>query len=100
MRQLFDDELNANQSFDDFYDSLRSEIAVYRDKNKIVSSYSVSSSTDVKYTNNEYGSLASLYLTLNVREDGTINKIKEQFVLRQDAAGHWKILGWEYVADE
>jgi hypothetical protein len=100
MRQLFDDELNANQSFDDFYDSLRSEIAVYRDKNKIVSSYSVSSSTDVKYTDNEYGSLASLYLTINVREDGTINKIKEQFLLRQDAAGHWKILGWEYVADE
>ncbi len=99
MRLLFDDELIANQSFDDFYNSLHSEIAVYRDKNKIISSYSVSSSTDVKYETNEYGSLATLYLTMNVREDGVINKIKEQFLLRQDDAGHWKILGWVFAGD-
>ena len=86
MRQLFDDELVANQSFDDFYDALRSEIAIYRDKNKIVSSYSVSSSTDVKYDDNEYGSMATLYLSMNVRENGVIDTIKEQFVLRQDQA--------------
>ncbi|MCR5774859.1 MAG: hypothetical protein K6G42_07205 [Lachnospiraceae bacterium] len=94
MRRLFDDELIANQSFDDFYDSLRSEIAIYREKNKVVSSYSVSSSTDVKYETNEYGSMASLYLSINVRQDGVINTIKEQFLLRQDADGHWKIVGW------
>ena len=99
MRQLFDDELVANQSFDDFYNALRSEIAVFRDKNKVVSSYAVSSSTDVKYDNNEYGSLATLFLTLNIREDGTINKIREQFVLRQDETGHWKIYGWVYAGD-
>ncbi len=100
MRQLFDDELLANQSFDDFYNNLRSEIAVYRDKNKIISSYSVSSSTDVKYDNNEYGSLATLYLAMNVRENGVINTIKEQFILRQDKDGHWKILGWVLAGDE
>ncbi|MBQ7584391.1 MAG: hypothetical protein IJT24_07240 [Lachnospiraceae bacterium] len=94
MRQLFDDELAANQSFDDFYNALRSEVAVYRDKNKIVSSYSVSSSTDVKYDENEYGSMAYLYLSLNIRENGVINTIKEKFVLRKDEAGHWKIVGW------
>ncbi len=100
MRQLFDDELVANQSFDDFYNSLRSEIAVYRDKNKVISSYSVSSSTDVKYDTNEYGSLATLYMAMNVRENGVINTIKEQFILRQDEAGHWKILGWVLAGDE
>ena len=94
MRKLFDSELAANQSFDDFYNALRSEVAVYHDKNKIVSSYSVSSSTDVKYDTNEYGSLATLYLSLNIRENGVINTIKEPFVLRQDEEGHWKILGW------
>ena len=99
MRQLFDDELVANQSFDDFYDALRSEIAIYRDKNKIVSSYSVSSSTDVKYDDNEYGSMATLYLSMNVRENGVIDTIKEQFVLRQDQDGHWKIVGWVLADD-
>ena len=99
MRQLFDDELVANQSFDDFYDALRSEIAIYRDKNKVISSYSVSSSTDVKYDTNEYGSMATLYLSMNVRENGVINTIKEQFILRQDQDGHWKILGWVLAND-
>lgn len=99
MRRLFDDELVANQSFDDFYNALRSEVAVYRDKNKIISSYSVSSSTDVKYETNDYGSMASLYLSLNVRENGVINTIKEQFLLRQDDAGHWKIVGWVLAGD-
>lgn len=94
MRQLFDDELIANQSFDDFYNSLISEIAIYRDKNKVVSSYTVSSSTDVKYDKNEYGSLATLFLTMNIREGGNVNKVKEQFVMRQDAEGHWKIVGF------
>ncbi len=95
MRMLFDDELVANQSFDDFYDSLRSEVAVYKDAGKIVSSYSVSSSTDVKYSETEYGSLATLYFAINLRENGKINRIREQFVLRKDKAGHWKILGWQ-----
>lgn len=99
MRQLFDDELVANQSFDDFVTSLRSEIAIYRSEEKLISSYSVSSSTDVKQETNEYGTLATLYLTLNVRDDGAINKIKEQFLLRQDKDRHWKIVGW-VLADQ
>ena len=99
MRKLMDDELIANQSFDDFYNSLRSEIVIYRDKNKVISSYSVSSSTDVKYDENQYGSLASLYMSMNVRQDGKINTIKEQFLLRKDAEGHWKILGFVLAND-
>ncbi|MCR5748501.1 MAG: hypothetical protein K6G03_12405 [Lachnospiraceae bacterium] len=94
MRRLFDDELAANQTFDDFVNSLRSEIAIYRKAGKIISSYAVSSSTDVKYEENENGTYATLYVSLNVREDGKINKIKEQFLMRQDQEGHWKILGW------
>ncbi len=95
MRMLFDDELVANQTYDDYLSSLKAEILQYRDKEKTIASYSVSSSTEVKYTNNEYGSLASLYLTLNTREKGVIGKVKEEFLLRLDSDGHWKILGWQ-----
>ena len=53
----------------------------------------------MKQETNEYGTLATLYLTLNVRDDGAINKIKEQFLLRQDKDRHWKIVGW-VLADQ
>ncbi len=95
MRKLLDPELQANQSYEDFLDSLRAEILQYRQAEKVITSYMVSSGTDVKYTTNEYGELATLYLTLSVREDGKINRIKEQFILRRDEAKHWRILGWQ-----
>jgi len=95
MWQLFDEELKQNQTYDDYIAGLRAEILQYRDKGKSISSYGVSSSTDVKYSDNEYGRMATLFLTFNMRENGRINRIKEEFILRRDAEGHWKILGWQ-----
>ncbi|MCR5651731.1 MAG: hypothetical protein K6F86_11180 [Lachnospiraceae bacterium] len=95
MRKLFDDELLATQTDEEYLKSLKAEILQYREASKIVSSFSVSSSTDVRYSDNEYGSLATMMLTLNMRENGRINQVKEEFLLRQDGDGHWKILGWQ-----
>ena len=95
MRQLFDPELQANQSYDDYLNSLRAEILLYRQAEKIITSYSVSSGADVKYTTNENGELATLFLTFNIRENGKINRVKEQFILRKDAGKHWRMLGWQ-----
>ena len=38
-------------------------------------------------------------MSMNVRQDGKINTIKEQFLLRKDAEGHWKILGFVLAND-
>ena len=95
MRQLLDPELQANQSYEDYLDSLRAEILQYRQAEKIITGYSVSSGADVKYVTNENGELATLFLTFNIRENGKINHIKEQFILRKDKDKHWRILGWQ-----
>ncbi len=95
MRKLFDDALLATQTEEEYLQSLKAEILQYRDASKMVSSYSVSSSTDVKYNDNQYGSLATMFITFNMRENGMINQIREEFMLRQDNEGHWKILGWQ-----
>ena len=99
MRKLLDDDVIANQTFDAYYDSLKSDILTYRDAKKLISSYAVSASTDVKYSETDQGSLATLFCTFNMRADGRISPIKEQFILRKDDAGHWKILGFR-SADE
>ena len=95
MRKLFDDELLATQTDEEYLRSLKAEILQFREASKIISSFSVSSSTDVRYSDNEYGSLATMILTLNMRENGRINQVREEFLLRQDSDGHWKILGWQ-----
>lgn len=99
MRKLLDDELIANQTYDAYLDSLKSDILTYRDKKKIISSYAVSASTDVKYSETDKGSLATLFCTFNIRADGKINPVKQQFILRKDDAGHWKILGYRSASD-
>lgn len=99
MRKLLDDELIANQTFDAYLDSLKSEILTYRDKKREISSYSVSASTDVKYSDTDKGSLATLFCTFNIREGGKIIPSKEQFILRKDDEGHWKILGYRPASE-
>ena len=84
IRKLFDDQLNANQSLDSFKENLNSEIDTYKKDKRSISSYSVSSSTDVKYSETDKGSLATLFCTFNIRADGKINPVKQMFFhLRQ-----------------
>ena len=42
-------------------------------------------------------SCARLYCTFNLKQTGSTGTMAsmEQFVLREDEDGHWKILGWE-----
>ena len=63
-----------------------------------ISSYFVSASTDVEeFTENGY-SCARLYCTFNIKQGTNSPKASmEQFVLRKDDNGHWKIYGWELV---
>lgn len=97
---LYDDELIANKTQEDYMTDLRSEIADMKKNNWTISSYVLSSSVDVEeFTENGY-SCARLYCTFNVKQstNGTVRTM-EQFVLRKDDDGHWKIFGWELVED-
>lgn len=97
---VYDEELIANKTQEDYMTDLRSEIADMKKNKWTISSYVLSASVDVEeFTENGY-SCARLYCTFNVKQstNGTARSM-EQFVLRKDDDGHWKILGWELVED-
>ena len=97
---VYDDELIANKTQEDYLTDLRSEIADMKKKKWTISSYVLSASVDVEsFTENGY-SCARLYCTFNVKQstNGTVPSM-EEFILRKDENGHWKILGWELVED-
>lgn len=99
IQKLYDDELIANKSQEDYMEDLRTEIADMKENKYIVYSYDVSASTDVEFfTENEY-SCARLYCNFYIKQGASNIPSLEQFVLRKDAEGHWKILGWELVND-
>lgn len=96
---LYDDELIANKSEEDYMTDLSLEISDMKDKKYTISGYDLSSSTDVYYFTEKGDECARLYCIFNVKQGVSSVPSMEQFVLRKDENGHWKILGWDLVND-
>ena len=96
-RRLFDDELVANQTEEDYLSALRFDIDTWKKDNRVISSYSVSSSTDVQEYSYGGREWAQLYCIYSIRMGTNVAPVQEHFIMRKDEKGHWKILGWELV---
>lgn len=98
IQELYDAELVANKSQEDYMKDLRVEIDDMKKNNWTISGYVLSASVDVEEFVEDGYSCARLYCTFSVKrgKNGTVRTM-EQFVLRKDEDGHWKILGWELV---
>ncbi|MBO4905345.1 MAG: hypothetical protein J5367_09005 [Lachnospiraceae bacterium] len=94
-RKLFDDELVANQTDEQYLSALKMDIATWKKDNKVISSYSVSASTDVQEYSYDGYEWAQLYCIYTVRMGTEIAPVSEHFIMRKDDRGHWKILGWK-----
>lgn len=95
IQELYDAELIANKTQDDYLTDLKSEIAQMKEKKCIISSYEISASTDVEFFTQNGCSCARLYCTYYLKQDAKTTSTMECFVLRQDEEKHWKILGWD-----
>ena len=95
IQEIYDDELVANKSEDQYLKDLQSDIDDMKKQDRTISSYELSASTDVEeFVENGY-SCARLYCTYNVRQGTQMISSRTVFVLRKDDNGHWKILGWD-----
>ncbi len=96
-RRLFDDELVANQTDAQYLAALKLDIASWKNDKKVISSYSVSASTDVQEYSYGGREWAQLYCIYSIRMGTNVAPVQEHFIMRKDEKGHWKILGWELV---
>lgn len=95
IEKLYDEELIANNTPDQYQKNLRWDIKTMKDKNLRVISYSVASATDVDYFDAGGRSWARLSCTYTIRSGKEAGLAREIFLLRKDDMGHWKIYGWE-----
>lgn len=95
IEKLYDEELIANNTPDQYQKNLRWDIKTMKDKNLRVTSYSVASATDVDYFDAGGRSWARLICTYTIRSGKEAGLAREIFLLRKDDMGHWKIYGWE-----
>ncbi|WP_277934939.1 DUF6715 family protein [Parablautia intestinalis] len=94
IQKLYDDELVANKTEQQYLDDLLLEINGLKDQQVVISSYSPASSTDVEEFVQDGYSWAQMRCTFNLRQGTQFQKTEEIFLLRKDADGHWKIFGW------
>lgn len=94
IQKLYDDELKGNKTEEEYLRDLKSDIASMQKNGCVVSSYSISASTDVEYFTEDGYDWARLYCIYGIRKGTTWINSEEKFLLRKDADGHWKIYGW------
>ena len=92
---LYDYELATNKTEEEYLKDLKSEIQTFKNNGYSISSYNMSSSTDVYDFKEDGYDFARLYCTYNVRMGTVLQPIEEIFLLRMDLEGHWKIYGWD-----
>lgn len=99
-RGLYDDELKAQQSDDEYLEALKTDIVNMHSINFKLYKSEVSPSTDVEYFTHEDRECAKLYCTYEEQSGGLFQTAREVFILRKDEEGHWKIFGFKLVKED
>lgn len=93
--ELYDEELLANNAEEQYLIDIKTDIQSFRQQKCTISSYTTSSSVDVDYFRADGFEFAKLYCMFTLRQGTELRYTTEQFLLRKDASGHWKIYGWK-----
>lgn len=93
-RRLMDDELLSYNPRDTYLKNLKADIEDYKTRNKIIVQSSVSDSNDITYATVDGDYCAYVDAYYFSREASDYSRTYEEFVLRMDDEGHWKILSF------
>lgn len=99
MRQLMDEELLAINTEEAQLQGLRDEIALYEDKKQKFVSYSVAEGSQVEHNTENGVEYAKVKVTIVLKIDSKTISADEEYILRKNEEGRWKILGWQVKQD-
>lgn len=91
-QKLMDAELLAQNPSDVYIAKLNAEIKEYREKQKKIAQSSVCDSNSVKYITDGADQIAYVKASYFMKEGNSHERTYQEYVLRQDEEGNWKIL--------
>lgn len=94
VRKLFDDELLEQNPEKAHLDAIEADIAGYRMNGKSIISYNIEKAGDVVYNTIKGRECATLRAYYTVKQKTEYTRSYEEFILRRNEKGEWKILGW------
>lgn len=94
-RLLYDEELLEKNPEKDQMVSLEADVAEYKEKKKQIINYTVCKPEEVKYGDLDGDEVALMATSYRIRAGKNLGNIKEEYFLRKDEEGRWKIVGWQ-----
>lgn len=93
-REVMDEELINSNPKEGYLIDLSADVSEYSKANRIILSYVVESSDEVEYYTENDKEYAIVNASYTLRETENFSKTNEEYILRKDEEGYWKILGW------
>lgn len=93
-RILFDEEFLENNPLETFVNNLSSEIEEMRKNKNTMISYRVQKQSSVTSWESGENKFSSIIASYTLKENSDYKKTYEEFLLREDESGRWKIVGW------
>ena len=99
-RFLMDDELLQYNPRDTYLASLNLEIQDFKNRSRTIVSATVSDSKEVQYKTVNGYECAFVSTYYFIREGSSYDRTYEDFCLRKDKNGNWKILTWRLSSED
>ena len=94
-RGLFDEELLKHNEYSAYMDRLRDEVKSYKNAGRFISGYQIEDGYNIEYIKSEGKEYAKVNVKYYVREGKNVINTYEEYTLRKDEDGKWRILYWE-----
>lgn len=92
---LMDEELADNNQAEQYYLRVQTEVESYRNNNRTINNASVCDTNEVKFATIDGAECAYVEASYFVRDDDGFTRTNQNYVLRKDDEGRWKILAFE-----
>ena len=97
---MFDDDLLKKNEKESYIESVKSDAAQYEEDNKSISHTDVCDSNDVKYMTDNGDDIAYVTASYFIKTGSSYTKTYQEYVLRKDDDGDWKILTFYKIEGE
>lgn len=97
---MFDDQLASINDEETYTESIKNDIADFKENNKTLVRTSISDSNDVLYLTDKDDEIAYVTSSYFVKANKSYTKTYQQYVLRKDSDGEWKILTFYTIEPE
>ena len=96
-RKLLDEELLKQNPNDQYIAALKMDIQNYKDAKRTISRSDVCDSNEITYKTVDGSECAYVLASYFMKEGNGYIKSREQYVLRKDDSGDWKILAYKLL---